>query len=98
LPKDSEDSAPGSSPASGTAPGTPPPNGAPPNETLKTGKTRAAFARHSQNAIDWRYLNHEDWPIVALALNYYLSTFVSADSRAPIERVREELARQEPTV
>jgi hypothetical protein len=68
-------------------------NGNAPGKIPRPGKTRPGA-----DSIDWRYLTPDQWPIVMLAINYYLSTFVSAESRAPIERVREDLTRQEPTV
>jgi hypothetical protein len=61
--------------------------------TPRSGKTR-----HDADSIDWRYLERGNWETVILALNHYLSTFVSAESRAPIEHVRDEIARQEPTI
>lgn len=51
------------------------------------------------DAIDWRWLARGAWSeIVVPALNYYLSTHVSAESRAPIERTRDQIIRQEPTI
>jgi hypothetical protein len=61
--------------------------------TAKPG-TRTARA----GALDWRYLERQEWDLVALSLNYYLSTIVSTDQRAPIEAIRESLRAQEPTV
>src|SRR5688572_23576480 len=61
--------------------------------TPKPGKRTA-----SAGAPDWRYLDRGEWSTVDLALNYYLSTIVSPDQRAPIEAIREDLRAQEPTV
>ena len=61
--------------------------------TAKPGKTTARAG-----APDWRYLDRGEWSTVDLALNYYLSTIVSPDQRAPIEAIREDLRAQEPTV
>lgn len=83
-----------SAPASGTADATPGTNGNTPATIPPRGKT----PRRGPDSIDWRYLTPDQWKIVDAGLYYFLSSFVSADSRAPIETIIANLARQEPTV
>jgi len=70
--------------------GVPLPTPCAPSDTTAQSGARTSNA----DAIDWRYLSPEEWPIVIDALAYYLSTRISTEARAPIERVREFLAGQ----